>query len=273
MNLTFSSILEEKCLSILLPFVLPFFTILFFVFCHTIINFFIPFNIKIQGKNYSSKIIEISQYKLSQFLVICITFYFWNEKIDYNNYMISVNENLAIKGWYLDYLGVLLLTFINSFKLEKINLGTIIIKFLQLSLIPGIHLLYSMVLLYVNSLPSHLLHKNYLSYKSYKIKNMLYVIIYFTIGSVQLYKWESIVYKYDLLFDKCFLEGFIDLSNPTNIYITVLMIIVYYYQVVLFANTIHSSIFFYILSVIAFMNGTIALSIYLIYFELFLLKQ
>jgi hypothetical protein len=245
-----TSLFSLECSSIFLPFLLPLPTIFLFLFFHFITNLF-PFNIKINGKNYSSNLIQISQYRISQLFMIGITSYFWYNRVDYSNYMKSVDSNLAIKGWYIDYLGVLLLTIINSYNLENLTLKLFITKFFQLWLIPGLHLLDSMVLLVTN-----------------KQKSIINIIIYSIIGLFQLYKWESIVYKYDMLFNKCFLGGFIDLSNPTSIYITVLMIIVYYYQLVLFTNKRRNEMFFYLLSVIAFMNGTVALSIYLIYFEL-----
>ena len=176
-----------------------------------------------------------------------------------------LEKSLEFKGWYGDYKGVLLLSLIICIKFLKKNLKcdnmcdqfSFTILTIGCLLMPETIIMFSVFFLY-------------LEIYSIQYNKNKWIIFYSCIGLYQLYTWLSIVKSYDLIMVKCFLDGFIDISTPEKLYITVIMIITYMVQLVLFSTTIANELVVYFLSVIAFMNGTIALSLYLIFHELFL---
>lgn len=245
------------CSTIIIPFLLPFVVYFIALLFNKILNLFyiVP------------KDIFQTQNDLCQFAMIINTVYFWYVKVSYQQYRNDTYSNLSIEGWYTDYLGVLLSSFLIYLRfIEKYTIlpffSLIIFSFSSILIIPGFYITVSLFILYINhKIPTNTTG----SYKS--------IIAFVSIALFQSYKWISLVLKYDFIFNKCFLGGFIDLSTTTSVYITILMILVYLIQVILFAKTIKYKWLIYLLSVIAFTNGTIAICLYMIYYEIYIIDR
>lgn len=171
----------------------------------------------------------------------------------------KLNTSLEFQGWFLDYKGVLLLSIIIYTKFQILNRNLYNLTDDLLALFLFVTFPDSLIVLNIFRL---YIHRNYR-----KNKSITFTILYSLIGLYQLYNWSKIVNYYDLINNKCYLDGFIDISTPEKLYITMLMIITYGLQTLLFWKTIGNELIVYILSVIAFSNGTIALSIYIILYE------
>jgi hypothetical protein len=285
------------CKSFILPFITP---ILVCLIVYSIQYLLIKLIYLIQYLlnkrfNFSGKInVILIQYVLCAILLFINSLYFFHQNIDLTQYLKDVNEDIPIQGWFIDYFYLRILCLIlyvrilylrNTNKSDKSllsgsanenptnknqysqNFSILYYIFppIILYISPGSFILNVMFNLYKINKYKYLYSTNFQRYTS--------LVFYSAILFAQSYGWIDLVVKWDNLAG-CFLDGFVNISTYSSLYITALMIIVYLFQVILFIeiNDISNIFFTSIIIVVAFCNGTIGSCLYMIYFELYKTK-
>lgn len=243
------------CFSFILPFLLPFplylfFKLLGFLFSYKKCNKYFPTNMT---RSFIVSFIFLVILQFINYIVRSDTYF---------SIFTKLHNSLEFQGWFIDYKGVLFVSLITYGRFWGINpnLHTKLDFFITCFLIIFFHDIFIPIVIFLLCIFRQF----------YRFGDKRWIIFYIGVVLYQLYNWLKIVIDYDLINHKCFLDGFIDISSPEKLYITMTMIITYGLQVLLFSETMKNKLIMYIFSVIAFMNGTIALSLYLIYYELFL---
>jgi len=217
------------------------------------------------------------QYIFCVFLLVINKFNFVSKNSSFKQYYEEINENILIQGWYIDY-------FYLCFVCVIINVRLIFLKNKNgrtdeeryfncpffINDIINILLIFFFSDYFVISVMFDLYCKLNMSYK-YTSKLIKYLSLwsYCVILVIELYNWVNLVIKWN----KCFLDGFEYTSTVSSLYITVSMIIIYCFQVILFYYTPINKIFMIILILMAFMNATITLILYMIYLEFNLIEE
>ena len=278
------------CKSFILPFITPILVCLIvysiqYLLIKLIYLIRFLFNRKL---NFSGKInVILIQYVLCAILLFINSIYFYHQKIELNQFLKDVNEDIPIQGWFIDYFYLRILCLVlyvrilylrntnNTFDKNQYSHNFSILYYIFPPIIlyfsPGSFILNIMFNLYKINKYKYIYSTNFQRYTS--------LVFYSVILFAQCYGWIDLVVKWDNKFDlsgsaNCFLDGFVNTSTYSSLYITALMIIIYLFQVILFVeiNDISNIFITSIIIVIAFCNGTIASCLYMIYFELYKTK-
>lgn len=231
------------------------------------------------ANKYNLDVITI-QYVVCSLLMTVNSVNFILKDVDILRYMKDMNSNIPIQGWYIDYFYLKVLCFIlylrfsylkdknkisyqNFFDITNFYIDIFYEMFMSYFL-PGSFILSVMY-------SFNKINRQQFVYTT-KIQKYISLTLYSIILFYESYNWINFVVKWD----NCFLNEFYDMSTPSAIYITTLMIIVYLFQIILLIEidnyNLDNLYFTVILVYVSFCNGTISMCLYMMYFEIYKTK-